>query len=145
MVLMEHLHELNARGHVLGVVWTDPVQLCQQLRSDAFGLVQFEPAVDDTMANPGHLRETDMMIKPVNQELPRGAVIGCANDTGSGLAGAVMDAERGVGQADTLDLPGKQPRGRRVCPIEGELDARGPAIDGQNATNRLLAQLAAGG
>ena len=38
MTLMEHLHELNAGGHVLGVVGTDPAQLGYQLRGDALGL-----------------------------------------------------------------------------------------------------------
>ncbi len=89
----KHVHELNARRHVFRVIRADPAQLGHQLRSDALGLVQLDPTVDHAMPEPDHVCETDMMIEPANQELPCGAVIGCCNDTGSGLSGSVMNGQ----------------------------------------------------
>ena len=140
----EHAYELNARRHVFGVVRTDPAQLGHQLRGDALGLLQLDPAVDHAMPDPDHFGERGVMIEPANQKLPCGAVIGCANDTGGGLSGAVTDGQDGIGQADALDLAGQQPHGWRVRPVEGELDARRPAVDGQDAANRLPVRLATG-
>src|ERR1035441_2448392 len=143
MALMEHLHELNTRRHVFGIVRADPVQLGHQLWGDALGLVQFQPARNDTMADPGHCGEPDMTIQPANQKLPCGAVIGGCDEAGIGLSGAVVNSQSWLGQADALDLAGKQPRGWRVRPVEGELRSRGPAANGQHAASRLPARPAA--
>jgi hypothetical protein len=80
MTLMEDLHELNAGGHVLGVVGTDPVQLGHEVRGDALGLAQLEPAMDDTMADTGHVGETDMAFEPADQKVCCGTMTGCGDD-----------------------------------------------------------------
>ena len=144
MVLVKHLHELNARRHMLGVVRADAVQLGHQLWSDALGLAQYQPAMDYSMPDAGHLGEPDMTIQPANQKRRRRPVIGCTNDTRGGLAAAVMDRQRWLGQADAFDLAGKQPRGGRVGAVEGELDARRPAVNRQDALGWLAGRLGTG-
>ena len=144
MALMEHLHKLNAGGHVLGVVGADPVQLFHQSRGNTLGLAEFQSAVDDAMADPGHSGEPDMTFQPGDQKLPYGAVMGSGNDPGSGFEGAVPDGQRWLRQADAFYLAGEHPRGERVRAVESELNARRPAVDRQNDASRLRRQLASG-
>src|ERR1035438_2716313 len=99
--------------------------------------------MDDTMADTGHVGETDMAFEPADQKVCCGTMTGCGDDEGDGLFCAVLDGQSWLGQADALDFAGEQPRGRRVGAVEGELDAGGTTIDRQDAADRLLIGLAA--
>ena len=94
--------------------------------------------MDDAVANGSDRRESVLFCEPVDQNVGGRPVIG-GGDIKASLLLLIRPFERHVRsrQTDPVDLSGKRLLQRFASLVEGKLDARGAAIDGQDGLHSL--------
>lgn len=75
MTLAERLYQCNLMRKMIRVVGTDAVKFIQQCPGNPLGLGMLH-AVDHAVTDCHDVRQTNVLIEPVDQEIRRGKVIG---------------------------------------------------------------------
>src|SRR5580692_3701056 len=124
MTLAERFHQLNLTRQMIRVIRADAMQFNQQVPGDNLRLRVLH-AVDYAMSHSQDRVKTNLLFKPINQEIYRGFMIGGGEvETSFGLSIRVMKRQVRSAQTDAVNLSTQAPLQRFVRFIQRKLYAR---------------------